>query len=250
MSQDQLEKVIRKGESETVELKENFDKDTIETAGAFANTKGGIIIIGVSDKGGVSGIQIGKETMNKWINQIAQSTDPRLIPEIDVDEIDGKNVFTILIKEFPVKPVSVKGRCFKRVGNSNRIMTPQEIAQLHLNSTGMSWDAFPAKNASLEDIDIEKVKRYVKRANDAGRRKIDENANPLQALEKLELMKDGQPTLAAVILFGKAPQEKLLQATVHCGRFKQETIIIDDVMIRGTAIEQIEEVIDFHPQKY
>lgn len=61
----------------------------------------------------------------------------------------------------------------------------------------------------------------------------------------MELIKNVQPTLAAIILFGKAPQEKLLQATVHCGRFKQETIIIDDRLIGGTAIEQIEEVMDF-----
>jgi ATP-dependent DNA helicase RecG len=37
----------------------------------------------------------------------------------------------------------------------------------------------------------------------------------------------------------------LSQSTVHCGRFKQETIIIDDKMIRGTALEQVEEVMDF-----
>ena len=41
MDQDRLREVIKKGESETVEFKENFDKETIETVGAFANTKGG-----------------------------------------------------------------------------------------------------------------------------------------------------------------------------------------------------------------
>ena len=46
-------------------------------------------------------------------------------------------------------------------------------------------------------------------------------------------------------LFGKSPQEKVSQATVHCGRFKQETVIIDDALVKGTAIEQIEDVMDF-----
>jgi ATP-dependent DNA helicase RecG len=124
-------------------------------------------------------------------------------------------------------------------------MTPQEIAHMHLVSTDMSWDSFPAANTSLVDIDIEKVKRYIKKANTAGRRKIDETADPFQILEKLKLVKDGRPTLATIILFGKAPQETLVQATVHCGRFKKETIIIDDKMIHGTAIEQIEEAMDF-----
>jgi len=245
MDHNQLREIIEKGESETVEFKENFDKETIETVGAFANTKGGMILVGVSDKGKIIGVHIRKETVNNWVNQIAQSTDPRIVPDIEVYTVNGKDVGIIWIKEFPLKPVSVKGRCFRRTGNSNRIMTPQEIAHMHLVSTDTSWDSFPTETTSLEAIDIEKVKRYIKKANTVGRRKIDESADPLQILEKLNLVKDKRPTLAAIILFGKAPQETLIQATVHCGRFKQETIIIDDNMIRGTAIEQIEEAMDF-----
>ena len=245
MDQDQFKEGTKKGESVTVEFKENFDKEAIETTGAFANTKGGSIFIGVSDKGKVIGVQLRKETVNSWVNQIVQNTDSRIVPDIEVCTVDGKDVGIIWIKEFPLKPVSVKGRCFRRTGNSNRIMTPQEIAHMHLVSTDMSWDSFPAANTSLVDIDIEKVKRYIKKANTAGRRKIDETADPFQILEKLKLVKDGRPTLATIILFGKAPQEALVQATVHCGRFKKETIIIDDKMIHGTAIEQIEEAMDF-----
>jgi len=127
MIKDELRELVKKGESTGVEFKENFDRETTETAGAFANTKGGIILIGVSDKGEVNGVQIGKGTMNDWANQISQSTEPRIIPEIERSEIEGKNVVIIRIKEFPIKPVSVRGRCFRRVGASNRMMTPEEI---------------------------------------------------------------------------------------------------------------------------
>ena len=138
MDHNQLREIIEKGESETVEFKENFDKETIETVGAFANTKGGMILVGVSDKGKIIGVHIRKETVNNWVNQIAQSTDPRIVPDIEVYTVNGKDVGIIWIKEFPLKPVSVKGRCFRRTGNSNRIMTPQEIAHMHLVSTDTS----------------------------------------------------------------------------------------------------------------
>ena len=87
------------------------ESDTIESAVAFASTKGGIIFIGVSDKNNIKGITIGKETLNQWTNQISQSTDPRIIPEIEQIKISGKTVIAIKINENPIKPVSTKGRC-------------------------------------------------------------------------------------------------------------------------------------------
>lgn len=144
MKNEELKKLIKKGESETVEFRENFDKETIETAVAFANTKGGVILIGLSDKSKIKGIQVEKETLKNWANQISQSTEPRIIPGAEHTKIEGKSIVIFRIKEFPIKPVSVKGRCFRRVGNSNRIMTPQEIAEVHIHSIGTSWDAFPA----------------------------------------------------------------------------------------------------------
>jgi ATP-dependent DNA helicase RecG len=237
--------IIKKGESEFLEFKENFDRETIETAGALANTKGGLIFIGVSDKGSPKGIQVSAKAQRDWINQIAQSTEPRLIADIELVELDYKPIFILRIKEFPLKPISVKGRCFRRVGTSNRLMSPREIAEMHLHSTDMSWDKFPARDASLADIDSEKVKKYIRRANASGRRKILEDENPLEVLEKLELIKEGKPSWAAILLFRKEDRALLSQAVIHCGRFKEKTIVIDDRMIEGTIIEQIEEAMDF-----
>ncbi len=244
MIRNEILKLIEKGECDSIEFKENFDKETIETAVAFANTKGGNIFIGVSNNGIIKGIQIGRETLKDWANRISQSTEPRIIPEIEENEIDGKRIVKIYIKEFPIKPVSVVGKCFRRVGTSNRLMTPQEIAQMHLHTTDTSWDKFPAKDAQIKDIDIEKVKKYIKKANETGRRKIGQETS-WQVLEKLGLTKDEQPTWAAILLFGKDPQHFLSHAAIHCGRFKEETIIIDDRMIEGTIIEQVDETMEF-----
>ena len=49
---------IPKKESETVEFKLSFDKETIETITAFANTKGGKIYIGISDRGDKKGVTL------------------------------------------------------------------------------------------------------------------------------------------------------------------------------------------------
>jgi len=235
-----IEKIISSGESETVEFKETFDREAIESICAFANTMGGIIIIGVSDRGKINGIQVGKETLKQWSNRIFQTTEPAVIPDIKIEIVEGKTIVLITISEFPIKPVSIKGRCYKRVANSNKLMSSKEITELYLYSTGSSWDAFPAKDTELSDIDFKKVDRYIETAKRAGRRKFTEA--PQQVLEKLELIKDGKPTWAAVLLFGKEPQYFLKHAKVHCGRFRKEAIIIDDSYIELDLIEQVEDV--------
>jgi len=244
MNASEMQKLIASGESQTLEFKEDFDRETIETAGAFANTSGGLILIGVTDKGDIRGVQVGKETLSNWVNQISQSTEPRLISEIELKKIAGNNIAVIRVKEFPIKPVSVKGRCYRRVAISNRIMTPQEISEMHLHSTGASWDAFPSGDKTLEDLDLKKVERYIKEANAAGRRNIKES--PKEVLDKLELVKNGKATWAAILLFGKEPQKPLLQSAVHCGRFKlDKTQILDDLMVETDLIDQVDEVMKF-----
>lgn len=240
-----LQELVELGESETLEFKEKFDERTLESAAAFANTKGGMVLIGISDKGIVKGIKAGKESLKNWANQISQSTEPRVIPEIEVCELDGISIVAIVIKENPIKPISLKGRCFKRAGNSNRIITLQEIAEIHLHSTGMSWDKLQARDARISDIDLEKVKKYIKISKETGRRKIGDGEDPIQVLEKLDLLKEGIPTWAAILLFRKDPHRFVSQAAIHCGRFKEEKIVIDDRMIEGTIIEQIDEAMDF-----
>ena len=70
------------GESTTLEWKQSLAEtdEIIETAAAFANTKGGKILVGISPEGKVLGVQIGKGTVENLVNQIALKTDPKLHP--------------------------------------------------------------------------------------------------------------------------------------------------------------------------
>jgi len=246
MDQSEIVKLIKKGESKTVEFKETFDNKTIETAVAFANTRGGHIFIGVSDKGAKKGVQIGKETLIGWTNKISQGTQPRIIPEVESSEIEKKIIVVIQIKEFPIKPVSTRGRCYRRVGNSNRLMTPQDIAEMHLHSTGTSWDKTPAPDATMSDIDHEKIKRYIRRSRDAGRRDVGGREEALEILKKLELVKEGKLTWAALLLFRKDTKHLRSQGLVHCGDeamdFIRKNISVKFVM---TGKPQRDEVWDY-----
>jgi len=243
MYEKELIKLIKEGESERVEFKENFNREIVESAVAFANSKGGIILTGVGDSGIIRGVSLGKETLKIWANEITQATEPTLIPEIESYQIKGKKIVAIVVKESPIKPIAHRGICYLRVKNSNKKLTPKEIAELHLQTISSSWDSYSAKVASMGDIDFRRVEEYIKLANETGRRKIKEK--PAEVLKKMELIKDNKPTWAAILLFGKEPQKFVLQSKVHCGRFKDEITIINDEMIKETLFEQVEKTMEF-----
>ena len=138
-----LGNLIAAGESLTLEFKSSFDKATIESLVAFANAKGGTVLVGVGDSGSVQGITLGKESLNEWLVQIKSSTSPSIIPELQAHQLDGKTIVAIDMAEFPVKPVNTKGRYYKRVASSNQALNSGEIADLYMQSLQLSWDAYP-----------------------------------------------------------------------------------------------------------
>ena len=231
---------MSKGESQTVEFKKSFDKECIETTVAFANTKGGTIFVGVNDEGKAKGIELGKKTLDGWVNQIAQSIEPDITVTAETSSLEKKAIVALHISESRIKPVNFKGRYFKRVGSSNRQMSWEDITKLVLESVDTTWDAILEPHTTIEDIDLEKVERFVQLCNKTGRRPVPENEPALDTLEKLELIQKGNPTRAAILLFGKNPQKPYLQAILKMGRFKSEIIIVDDKEICGTLFEQVE----------
>ena len=73
-------KIIKSGESETVEFKKSTGewKEIIETISAFTNKKGGVILVGVDNKKEVCGVSIGKGTIEDLTNKILNNTEPKI----------------------------------------------------------------------------------------------------------------------------------------------------------------------------
>lgn len=218
------------GESQTQEFKSSFDKACIETLVAFANAKGGRVLVGVSDKGIIQGTTVGKESLNEWLVQIKAATSPSIIPDLDLYPIEGKTIVVIRVAEFPVKPVSTKGRYYKRIANTNQALSANEISDLYMQSLQLSWDAYPAHNASLSDLSKNKVDQFVRQVNAGGRFDLG-TTNGFAALQKLNYINQDRPSWAAMLLFAKEP----LRHNIHIGRFKTPTLITDYLQPRSAS---------------
>lgn len=227
-------------EDKYIEFKSKFNDEVIETLTAFANTKGGKVLVGVTNNGmPVNGFTIGQETLQQWINEIKNKTQPSIIPDIEIISYRGIDIVEIATQEFPVKPVACRGRYFKRIKNSNHQLSPTEITDLSLASLQLSWDSYPAHDYTIQDLDFQKVEKFIARVNAVGRFQLE--GTTLECLEKLRLINKSAVTNAAVLLFAKNGSIY----NVHLGRFKTPSMIIDDKMLRFTLFDAVDET-----QKY
>ena len=240
MTPRDLEKLIASGESQTLEFKASFSNEAVEAIAAFSNTNGGTVLLGVADNGQITGLNLTAEKLQQWVNEVKTKTTPAILPEADVITLDGKTVAALRVKEYPIKPVGVKGRYYKRVGNANHLMTPNEVAQAHFKTFNSSWDYTTDPEHTIADISITKVKKFIRLANRGRKNKIKDT--PLQVLKKFNLLRGKHITRACYLLFLK--RESLFTA-IELGRFQTPIIIKDGDRTKADLFAQVDAVFDF-----
>ena len=228
-----------KKESAIVEFKASFNEDVIETLVAFANTKGGTVYVGVSDKGKVQGITIGKESIQNWINEIKNKTSPQIVPDAEILIQEDKTILALFVSEYPIKPVLLRGKFFKRAGNSNHLLNTDEIANEHLKTINSSWDMYPDLIHSLDDISLNKVQKSIKILKNNG---ITINESAASFLSKYDLLRDGRLTNAAYLMF---KNKDSVITTIELGRFQDQITIKDTARTKSDILQQVDEVLNY-----
>ncbi len=248
---EEIKKLIECEENQKMEFKESLKLlDEIgETISAFSNTNSGIILIGVSDSGKVIGVSIGKNTIEELANYIKRNTDPQIYPSIKVKELEDKKILLIEVSESKEKPVFFKRHAYKRVGKTSLELSSSEIRKL-AKETGekVYWDEKICSEATLEDIDEEKIKEFVKEAKRQRGLDLSETLPIKEILMRLKLMREDRPTNAGILLFAKNPSNFFLQAEVKCIRFKGTDVtgaMLDFKTIEGDIISQLKRTEDF-----
>ena len=110
-----IDKIIKAGESETLEFKKSTGewKEIVETISAFANKKGGVILVGVDEKKEVCGVAIGKGTIEDLTNKILSNTEPKVYPEIGIQSLNGKKIIYIKVEAYPYDVVLAFGKPYQ-----------------------------------------------------------------------------------------------------------------------------------------
>ncbi|MBC8385925.1 MAG: putative DNA binding domain-containing protein [Candidatus Cloacimonetes bacterium] len=225
-----------KSKSQTLDYKEEINDAVFQTISAFANTKGGEIIVGISNKEEGKGLEISNQEVDDFTNRVVRLMG--IHPEMKLSEIDNQTILKIDVRKSH-QPISFLGKYYKRVGITNRLMKDDELRDFFIK--GVNWDSY-SDEYSYDEIDEVSIRKFLKLAIYNGRlSSASEQENPKNILEKLKLIDSGKITNAAIILFGKNPQKHFINAIVRIGRFKDQATIIGDKKIDGNLFRIAEE---------
>lgn len=148
-------------ESERIEYKSQMIDDIYKEVIAFANTDGGVIYIGIDDKGNLTGIDNVDETYTRLTNGIRDAIAPDVTMFVRYVLQDNK-VIQIEVGEGSYKPYYLKSKGMKpngiyvRQGASSVQASPAQIRKMIKDSDG---DVFEEMRAPQQELSFEEAER-------------------------------------------------------------------------------------------
>jgi ATP-dependent DNA helicase RecG len=230
-------------ESEILEKKSSFAawKEIIISLSAFANKKGGKVVVGLDDQGNPTGLSIGKDTLEEMANKIKMHTDPILYPSINVKTFGPGEIVELEIPESDNKPVFAFEKAYIRVGKVNQKLSATEIRDLIKRYTLPDFDQRTlAQDFETLDLDVAAIRHLNETVLHFG--KIPER----RVIEKLMVLRKGKLTNAGYLCFTKE-NDLIPSAVIKGARFKGKTMVhfLDMKDFKGNLIAAVNEVLDF-----
>ena len=244
--------MIKLGEGWGVDFKEKLTKPASLAAAlvAFANHQGGTILIGVNDKGQITGFKATKEDRDNILRAGRDGCRPA-ITNLDISEfvVDDKTITVISVPEGLSEVYTTSdGKYLIREGSENVSIEWRKLQQLMVERKKIIFEEHPCEGAVYEDIDLNKVRQYIKARTEKFRTQIDIPPEDMLKSRKCLIELSGKllPTHAGILLFGKDPQRLLPMSYVTVVKFKgkdQGQGYEDRKDFNGTLVELIEKTL-------
>lgn len=250
----ELLNLVGLGETSKVQFKELLDSEPSIAAEmiAMSNSKGGIIIFGVKDKTGeITGLDY--EQLQKIGNRIATIATDSIKPQIfvateslSINFEDGhRNVLIVYIEEGFAKPYKDNnGTIWLKQGCDKRKLTDNnELFRLFQQNGNVYIDEIIVPSTSVNDIDKEKVSKYLVEIND-------EDSEQTETLYRnLNILKNDSLSLGGLLFFANNPQKYrpafCIKAVSFFGNDSAGTEYRDSIDIVGTIPEMFTDGMKF-----
>jgi len=240
MNLQKLNLLIREGEGLTVEFKEQYTSKIDRDIVAFANTKGGCILLGVADDGKKVGRKLSNKTKAK-IHSLARNCEP----SINISRIiQLGNVAVVEIPEGDEKPYSCGSGFFRRLDAVTQKMTQKEVRVLFRETDSVSFEALVCRHLNVKDMALSKIKAFLKETGTS--LKVSKTNLPL-VLSSLGVADKNKVNNAGALMFASKVEKIIPHAESIMGAFKgkDKTHIFDRKDVRDDLFTQFNEAVAF-----
>ncbi|MDZ7358937.1 MAG: putative DNA binding domain-containing protein [candidate division KSB1 bacterium] len=233
-------------EAQDTEFKSDWRDEHLKVVSAFANSKGGTLIIGLNDKGQ----PVVVEHVNRLLEDIPNKIRNRLgiIPFVELEKVNEHEIIKIKIHPSSV-PISHNGKFYLRTGSTVQELQGKDLADFLIRKTGIAWDNSIEDKGDLNCLNhttIEDFKRFAVDRIPSIVRETDF----IIILQKLNLIENQSLKRAAILLFGNEPQRFYSHAYIKIGRFLSDTDIQTTDVVKGNLFQQLENSLEILRTKY
>lgn len=240
---------IRRGEDMHTEFKvtDAHVDDIAAAMVAFANTDGGQLIFGVTDDRQIAGVKDPDRLMQRIDQTAYQNCEPSLTVVQETVHIPEGTVVVVHVPKGDQRPYRThRGDYFIRTTTGRRRASRQELLRLFQAVESLFYEETLILRAGLKDIDIAAFGQFCTRVlGEAG-------AEPEALLVNWHLVREREgrkhPTIAALLLFGREPQEYLPYAYITAARILGQDSSgepSDRKRIQGTLFQMLEDAARF-----
>ena len=257
LKEKELKELIESEENESLEKCESPQMDKIAQAVcAFSNDlsqsqKPAVILIGVKDKGGLSGLSVNDETLTKLAN-IQHNGNIHPFPAIDIKKLSFSSkgdVAVIQVQPSSNTPVRWRNTCYVRIGASvQKASEEQEKLLIEKRASfHVPEDMRGIADADIEsDLNMEYFKiTYLK--SSVSQEVFESNNRDLKTqMRSLRLLdKNLKPTVTAILIMGVDPLRWLPGAFIQFIRFEGDKLtdpVKNQQEISGSLPDQIRRI--------
>jgi ATP-dependent DNA helicase RecG len=244
--------LLRQGESETLEFKTaTADQITIaKTICAFANTKGGTVIVGVTNHGEVQGVKDADQRNMMLRKEVRNLISPQpYIASAVVEVSKGKKVIVLEVPASEDTPYTCQNRIFVRQAGGTVEAGGDVIRQLitERHPKYMRWERQLALGSTLGDLDSKEILLTARIGAETNLADFGPSFTAHSVLEELGLVDGDTVSNGAIVLFGNRPSMRMPQTRIRAVRYSGSgrDNLADNRVFEGNAFALLKKATSF-----